>query len=73
MDKFYLTNYKVYTKKEINKLWSNAIKPKNLKILKDHLAYGELAESILSFVEIEGVLHFNLGNGEGLLKVERRK
>lgn len=66
---FYLTNYQTWNEEEIIDLWSTKVQPENVKILIDHLSIPELAEYILSFVEIDGIIHLNLGNGEGLLPV----
>lgn len=73
MHKFILTNYKHYTDIQVVNMFSEHVRPENVEILVNHLSYPELAECILSFTEIDGFIHFNLGNGEGLLKVTPKK
>ena len=73
MQTFILTNYETYTDAEVVDLFSEHIKPENLEVLVKHLTYPELAEHILSFTEIEGEVHFNLGNGEELIRVSKKE
>lgn len=73
MDRFILTNRKTYTPEEVIDIFSQYARPENMRILVDHLIYPELAESILSFIEIDGEMHFNLGNGGDLIKIKINK
>ena len=72
MKTFILTKYKVHTDLEVVDLFSEHVKPENLEVLVKHLTYPELAEHILSFTEIDGEIHFNLCNGDGLIKVSQQ-
>ena len=70
---FYLTQNKVWDREEVYEYFSDKITDDNLKILFDHICVEGLAEHIFSIVEIENTIYLNLGDGEGLLKVEYNK
>lgn len=71
MDKFILTNYKTYTPEEVVDLFSEYVLPSNVEVLVNHLSIEELAEGILSFTEIDGDIHLNIGVGE-LIKITKK-
>ena len=73
MQTFILTNYKNYTDIEVVDLFSEHVRHENLEILIKHLTYPKLSNYILSFTEIDEAIHFNLGNGEGLIKVLKKE
>jgi len=68
----HLTNRKTYTPTEVVDLFSEYVKPENISILVDHLSYPTLAKSIISFAEIDGDIHLNLGEKDSLLKIKRK-
>jgi hypothetical protein len=59
-----LTGSKLYTPEEAVDLFSEHISNKNMPILIDHICVPELAESVISFTEQNGVLFLNIGTGE---------
>jgi hypothetical protein len=70
-DNFIQTNKKVYTPLEVIDNFSHHVTPENVGVLVDHLTEPTLAPSIVSFLQINGNLYFNLGVGD-LLKVIKK-
>jgi hypothetical protein len=70
-DNFIQTNKKVYTPLEVIDLFSEYVTPNNLEALVDHLTAEELAPSIVSFLQLNNNIYFNIGVGD-LLKVIKK-
>ncbi len=73
MERFVLTNRKCYTPEEIVNYFSEYVKPENVRILIDHIGHPDLAESIFSFTEQNGVLFLTLGDGSDPFAVTYNK
>lgn len=71
MDKFILTQRKVYTPMEVIDLFSEYVTADNVGILVDHLTEEDLAPNIISFSQINDIVYFNIGLEE-LIKVTKK-